>query len=453
VRRALTLLLSLLALLVAVGALRAWTGGPGTMAGTPGLLGDAPPTSPPGVATAALSLGLLLLGSFLLGELASLAGLPRVSGALVFGVLAGPELHAVIGAPMPPLVPRDELQYLQMVDALAVSLIGLVAGGEIRLEFLRRAAGQVARLVVSDMLGVLLWVGAGLAALGGFVPLLSERSTAHRAYLTLLLATMAVANSPAVVTAMLRETGARGPFSRTALAVTVVKDLSLVMLVSALLAAWGGSRAGGSAAWSVAWHLSGSLLVGGCFAALLALAALKTRIRLDLVVLVSGFAIALAGRLLSIAPLLTGITAGFALANLAPRRSERLFRSVDNLLPTTYALFFAVAGARIGLAGLSQVLPVATCIAALRLAGIWTGLRVGCSWAGVHGHTRTWLWTSMVPQAGVSIALASEARAVLGHEPWADALLAVLLTVIALHELVGPPLLRLGLLRSGEVRR
>jgi Kef-type K+ transport system membrane component KefB len=451
--RALTLLGSLVALVIAVGVLRHWTAGTEAPSAAPGVLGDVPASMPAGVSTAALSLGLLLLGSFLLGELAALAGLPRVSGALVFGILAGPELHAVLAPPVPPLVPRDELQYLQMVDALAVSLIGLVAGGEIRLEFLRRAAGQVTRLAISDMLGVLLWVGTGLAAVGGFVPLLSERSPAHRVYLTLLLAAMAVANSPAVVTAMLRETGARGPFSRTALAVTVVKDLSLVVLVSGLLAAWGGSRAGGSAAWNVAWHLSGSLLVGAGFAVVLGLATLKTRIRLDLVVLVSGFAIALAGRLLSIAPLLAGITAGFALANLAPRRTERLFRSIDNLLPATYALFFAVAGARIGLSGLSQVLPVAAGIAALRLAGIWTGLRAGCAWAGVHGHTRTWLWTSMVPQAGVSIALASEARAVLGGEPWADALLAVLLTVVALHELVGPPLLRLGLLRSGEVRR
>ena len=452
-KRVLTLVASLVALLAAVGMLRVWTGGDDPMTRLPGPLGDVPLLPPPGVATAALSLGLLLLGSFLAGELCALAGLPRVSGALLFGIVAGPELHAVLAPPVPPLVPRDELKYLQLVDALAVSLIGLVAGGEIRLEFLRRAAGQVARLVASDMFGVLLWVGAGLTAIGAFVPLLAERTPAHRAYLTLLLAAMAVANSPAVVTAMLRETGARGPMSRTALAVTVVKDLSLVVLVSALLAAWGGSRAGGSAAWSVAWHLSGSLLVGAGFAALLGLATLKTRGRLDLVVLVTGFAIALAGRLLSIAPLLAGITAGFALANLAPRRTERLFRSIDNLLPATYALFFAVAGARIGLAGIGHVLPLAAGIAALRLAGICTGLRVGCAWAKVHGTTRSWLWTSMVPQAGVSIALASEARAVLGGEPWADTLLALLLTVVALHELVGPPLLRLGLIRSGEVPR
>jgi Kef-type K+ transport system membrane component KefB len=254
---------------------------------------------------------------------------------------------------------------------------------------------------------------------------------------------------------MIRETGAHGVFARTILAVTVVKDLALVVLVSGLLAAWEASSADGGtgAALRVSWHLAGSLLVGGGFAGLLYLATARTRGRLDLLVIVAGFAIALAGRLLGVAPLLAGITAGFALANLAPRRSQRLFRSIDDLLPATYALFFSVAGARIGVAGLATLWPLALGISALRLAGLWTGLRAGCAWARVQPPVRNWIWTAMVPQAGVSIALASEARAAFDGEPWANLLHGTLLAIVALHELIGPPLLRLGLLRCGEIRR
>ena len=454
-RRALTLLGTLALLLGAVATLRAW--GAGSLGGTlmPDALGSLPALPPGGVATAALSLGLLLLGSFLLGELLALAGLPRVSGALVFGLLVGPEMHDALWPRLPALVPRGELRYLELVDALAVSLIGLVAGGEIRIDFLRRAGGQVARLVACEMAGVLAFVGAGLWAFASRIPLLSERGPGQRWYLTAVLAAMAVANSPAIVTAMLRETGASGVFARTTLAVTVVKDLTLVVLVSGLLAAWEASSADGGtgAAVRVTWHLAGSLIVGGAFAGALYLAVARTRGRLDLLVVVAGFAIALAGRLLSVAPLLAGITAGFALANLAPARSQRLFRSVDDLLPATYALFFSVAGARIGVAGLAILWPLALGIAVLRLAGLWSGLRAGCAWAQVRPPVRTWLWTAMVPQAGVSIALASEARATFEGEAWAAGLHATLLAVVALHELVGPPLLRLGLLRSGDARR
>lgn len=453
-KRLLTLGPSLLLLLVAVSLLRAWTLGDAGQSLQPGILGDLPRAIPPGVATAALALGLLLLGSFLLGEILSLIGLPRVSGALLFGLLVGPQLHQWLSLPFPPLVEHAELRYLELIDALAVSLIGLVAGGEIRLQFLRRSMGVVLRLVATEAVGVVLWVGVGVSILGQWIPLLSERTSVERWFLTLVLAVMAVANSPAIVTAMLRESGANGIFARTALAVTVVKDLSLVILVSALLAAWSATASGGaSIALEVAWHLSGSLLVGGVFAGLLGLAVFKTRGRLDLVVLVASFAIALAGRMLSIAPLLAGITAGFALANLAPLRSKRLFRSIDDLLPATYALFFAVAGARIGVDALSSLWPVVLALSTLRIAGIYSGLRIGCRWARVQPPMQRWIWTSMVPQAGVSIALISEVGKAFAGQPWVNQLLALLLSSVALHEIVGPPLLRLGLLRCDEVKR
>jgi Kef-type K+ transport system membrane component KefB len=453
-RRALALIGSLMLLIVAVGLLRAWgdAGDAGSM--LPGTLGDLPRIPVPGVGTAALSLGLLLVGSFVLGELAAMIGLPRVSGALLFGLLTGPQLHAALRLPLPALVPQAELDYLQFVDALAVSLIGLVAGGEIRIGVLRRSGGMLARLVAAEMSGVLLIVGAGIATCASMIPLLSERSVGERWYLVAVLAAMAVANSPAIVTAMLRETRASGPFAHLALSITVVKDLSLVIIVSALLAAWSTSgTGGGGAALGVVWHLAGSLLVGIVVAVVLGGVTLRTRGRLDLLVVVVGFSIALAGRMLSIAPLLAGITAGFALANAAPNRTRRLFNSIDDLLPATYALFFAVAGARIGLSGLAALWPLALGISALRLAGLWMGMRAGCAWAGVRPPVRTWLWTSMVPQAGVSIALAAEARNTFAGQPWADLLHAVLLSVVALHEIVGPPLLRLGLLQCGEVRR
>jgi Kef-type K+ transport system membrane component KefB len=455
VRRAIGLIASLLLLVLAVGLLRAWGGDEEATLMTPGVLGDLPRLPVPGVGTAALALGLLLVGSLVLGEITALAGLPRVSGALLFGMLTGPNLHAALAPPFPALVPQAELDYLQFVDALAVSLIGLVAGGEIRIEFLRRSGGMLARLVAAEMSGVLLLVGAGLAAFAGMIPLLSERGTGERWYLVAVLAAMTVANSPAIVTAMLRETRASGPFAHLALSITVVKDLTLVIIVSALLAAWStsGSGGGGAAALGVTWHLAGSLLVGAVFAVVLAVVTLRTRGRLDLLVVVVGFSIALAGRMLSIAPLLAGITAGFALANAAPNRSRRLFNSIDDLLPATYALFFAVAGARIGLSSLAALWPLALGIAALRLTGIWCGMRAGCAWAGVRPPVRTWLWTSMVPQAGVSIALAAEARNAFAGQPWADLLHALLLSIVALHEIVGPPLLRLGLLQCGEVRR
>jgi Kef-type K+ transport system membrane component KefB len=452
-RRRATLLAALLAVVVSAGLLRA--------AMTPATAGAAHRDEPGTAITAPLdaapdtilSLGLLVLGGFLAGELVASLKLPRVTAYLCFGVLVGPSMAQWLPASVPTLVPRGELRYLELVNALAVSLIGLVAGGEIRVSFLRTAGPRIVRLVLHESCGVALFVGVFVAAISGSVPLLALRSPGERWFLVTVLSALAIANSPAIVVALLREARATGLFARTALAMTVIKDLALVILVSGLLAAWSTaqSRTGGwPAAMGVTWHLVGSLGVGLAFALALGWLALRTRIRLDLVIVIAGFAIATTGRLLHIAPLLAGITAGFALANLSPMGSRRLFRSIDNLLPTTYAIFFAVTGARIGLESFVQIWPLAAGISLARLGGLWCGLQVGCRSAGLGDPVRPWLWTSMVPQAGVSIALAAEVRLLFQHEPWAGGLESLMLATIVVNEIVGPPLMRLGVVRSGE---
>ena len=96
-----------------------------------------------------LSLGFLLLGSWLLGEIVAPFGLPRVVGYLVFGVLAGPGLLPALGLPAP--VAANELELLRRLDALAISLIALVAGGEIKVAFLRGMLGRIATLLATQV--------------------------------------------------------------------------------------------------------------------------------------------------------------------------------------------------------------------------------------------------------------------------------------------------------------
>ena len=58
----------------------------------------------------------------------------------------------------------------------------------------------------------------------------------------------------------------------------------------------------------------------------------------------------------------------------------------------------------------------------------------------------------MVSQAGVSIALASEIHRVFAQQDWAVQLLCFMLATIVINEVIGPPLMRLGVIRSGEAR-
>jgi Kef-type K+ transport system membrane component KefB len=284
---------------------------------------------------------------------------------------------------------------------------------------------------------------------------LAQRTPTERWFLIAVLTALISASSPAVVVAILRETQASGPFAQTSLAMVVLKDLVLVIVISALLAAWTSGQSQGTAweaTFGVSWHLAGSLLVGLIFALVLGVIAKRTRFRLDMVMVIAGFAIALSGKLLNVAPLIVGITAGFALTNLSPNTSRRLFSSIDNILPTTYVIFFATTGAKISLDSLMIIWPLAVGACAVRFVGCWSGLRIGCRVAGASDLERKWLWTSMVSQAGVSIALASEIHRVFAQQEWAVQLQSFMLATIVINEVIGPPLMRLGVIRSGEAR-
>ena len=453
-KRALTLVLTLLATICAVAALR-MSHVDFENVRTIDVFGNFSLQIPPGLHYAALSMGLLVLGGFLAGELAASIALPRVTAYLLFGIVVGPSLASWLPKGFPTLVPQAELNYLEFVQALAVSLIGLIAGSELKIPFLRTAGSRICKMLAFESAGVALCVCVLLVVVAGAVPLLAQRTPNERWFLIAVLTALISASSPAVVVAILRETQASGPFAQTSLAMVVLKDLVLVIVISALLAAWTSGQSQGTAweaTFGVSWHLAGSLLVGLIFALVLGVIAKRTRFRLDMVMVIAGFAIALSGKLLNVAPLIVGITAGFALTNLSPNTSRRLFSSIDNILPTTYVIFFATTGAKISLDSLMIIWPLAVGACAVRFVGCWSGLRIGCRVAGASDLERKWLWTSMVSQAGVSIALASEIHRVFAQQEWAVQLQSFMLATIVINEVIGPPLMRLGVIRSGEAR-
>ena len=453
-KRALTLVLTLLATICAVAALR-MSHVDFENVRTIDVFGNFSLQIPPGLHYAALSMGLLVLGGFLAGELAASIALPRVTAYLLFGIVVGPSLASWLPKGFPTLVPQAELNYLEFVQALAVSLIGLIAGSELKIPFLRTAGSRICKMLAFESAGVALCVCVLLVVVAGAVPLLAQRTPTERWFLIAVLTALISASSPAVVVAILRETQASGPFAQTSLAMVVLKDLVLVIVISALLAAWTSGQSQGTAweaTFGVSWHLAGSLLVGLIFALVLGAIAKRTRFRLDMVMVIAGFAIALSGKLLNVAPLIVGITAGFALTNLSPNTSRRLFSSIDNILPTTYVIFFATTGAKISLDSLMIIWPLAVGACAVRFVGCWSGLRIGCRVAGASDLERKWLWTAMVSQAGVSIALASEIHRVFAQQEWAVQLQSFMLATIVINEVIGPPLMRLGVIRSGEAR-
>ena len=449
-------LISLTAALAAVAALSA-------VAHKLTLKAPLDPTS--AVATATAALGFLLMGGWLAGRLASSVGLPALTGQLLAGICAGPSVAHALSQPaaawgldqIPTIVSAQDIRYLAGIDALAVAMIGIAAGGELELNHLRRIARSVLSIMVMEMPAVGLAAAgalavasmAGLAELGAEIPL---------PLACMLTGCLMMASSPAVAIALTREHGHAGEFARFAMALIVAKDIVLTVLFTGVLVAGAtvigsgtGSDAGTAAphaGGALAWHLLGSLVLGAILAAPLALVLRRVERRLDMVALVVAALVAAVSRSLDLSPLLVALTLGMALRTGAPGSSRSFFSATGRILLPVCCIFFALTGAKLDVASIGPVLPVTLAICVARLVAAWAGATAGAALRGLEPRTRRWIWACLVPQAGVAIALASEVGTAFEATSWAAPLTALLISCVAMNEIIGPPLMRIALRRA-----
>ncbi len=396
---------------------------------------------PEGLRGAGAGLGLLLLGSYLFGLLSKRVKLPKLSGYLIFGMLVGPSALAMVTKP--------QLEYLRLVNGLAISVIALTAGGEIDLHVLRARFGAIASVAFS----VTACAGLGVFAVAATVPGVfgfdggSWEMTALAA--AALLGTLSIANSPAVLVAMMSEQSAHGPMAQTALAATVLKDLVLVTLF-AVVFAWAGPVLGGAShEGAVTAHLAreigGSVLFGAVAGVLMALYLHRSGANLAVFVVLSGFGISLLSDALGLEPLLAGLTAGILMRNLWAEEAEPLFEAIEHLSLPVYCVFFAVAGAKLELARLPEVGVAAGTLVATRAVLTYMGVRAGARLGRLDARSRRRLWTAFMPQAGVVLALASIVNESLKGEAIGERFFMVVVVAMGAHEIIGPVLLRWGL--------
>ncbi len=444
---------------------------------------------PPGQALlrTGASLGLLLIGGWLAGRIVASFGIAKVTGYLVFGALVGPYVLGAIG--------HDEVEYLTLINDLAIALIALTAGSEIRVQFLKESWLKVLLLTISQLVCVIVLIFFLMLLVLPIIGIATNDHFPMLAAIALIVATVAALNSPVVVIAVIAELRAHGPMCKLALAVTVCKDMPLVILFAIVLAM--GSLVIGQAdsssanqssfmatlesdgappitspssaadpdqaldqpesqdvlsmAAPVVQHLIGSLVIGAIVGIFMAAYMHWIGAHVPIFIVFSCFGIALMSEAMHLEALLVAVTAGMLMQNVWPESSEAMFESVEELSLPVYCVFFAVAGLRVDLGVVATMWHWAMLAVLARAAAVWLGIHLGCRVSGVEkGVVRTWLWTAFIPQAGVSIAFATIARDTFQDHAFSVIMFNLLMTMIAIHELIGPIFLKIGLTKAGE---
>lgn len=393
----------------------------------------------------AQALGYLMLAGYFLGNFVKRLRLPKLTGYLALGIVAGPSVLN--------LVPVEALDRLKLVSGLATALIALSAGAEMELRAMRSLMRSVFWISVVAIFGTMALLGAAAFLMRPYLPFLQALPLYQAAIISTVLGVVMAAQSPAVVMALRTETGAAGPLMSTVLGVVVMSDF-LVILMFAVLSTIAQASFGGQAdlmnvAKLLSWELLGSLVAGVLIGLILWFYLSKVRGASALFILTVCVIIAEVGQRVHFDPLLLALAAGVFIRNVTPV-GDKLLEGIDHSLLPIYVVFFSVAGATIHF----EVLPVvgipALVFILVRGGGMLAGARIGAAIADAPPVVRRFAGFGLLPQAGLALALSllfSRTFPQFGKESGA-----LTLGVVALNEILAPALFRSALVRSGEAQ-
>jgi len=410
-----------------------------------------------GAARAALNIGLLMLGAWLAGKAFDQYNLPKISGYILFGVALGPFALD--------LIPKKAQGDLQFVNDLAVALIALTAGGEIKLDWLRGKLAKLLSIIGIDVLAIMVLGGGAMYLMSDWIPFLQGETAKTVFFVSLVAATVMIANSPTVVIAMISDYKASGPLTQMTLAFTVCKDLVLIILFATVIAVSKGmldEQTALSATFlvGVAVQLLGSIALGALLGAVMALYVYRINAHLPFFIIGACMLFALlgeqyfavAGQKIHLEPLLMALSAGILMQNIWPHKTEPLFHTIESVSLPVYCLFFAIAGAKVNLGVFAEAWYIALGLVAVRGFAIWLGLSVGTRVVGMREPWANKLWLGMIPQAGVTLVLITLVERAFVDFGWGAELAALLLGMLVVHELIGPFGFRHALFSTGEAK-
>ena len=258
-----------------------------------------------------LAIGGALLCGLVADEFGRRTPLPRVTVLILLGVFAG---DAFLG-----IIPSELNEWYGFLATVALTMVAFLLGGRLSLSTLKEHGKEILLVSLSVVSITVFFVGAGLILLG--VPF----------EMAIVLAGIATATAPAATQDVVKQTGAKGPFTDTLLGVVAIDDAWGLMLFSFLLiaAATTSGNASPEGLYSGVRDIGIAVAIGVIIG--LPAAYLTGRLKkgepiqseaLGVVFLCAGTAL-----WLDVSFLLAGIAAGATVVNFARHHARPVFRS------------------------------------------------------------------------------------------------------------------------------
>ncbi len=383
--------------------------------------------------------------------------LPLITGLLVTGILTGPFVLN--------LIPDSSILHLNFVNDIALAYIAFAASAELYLREMRSRIQHIKWMTFSQLFFTFLLSGITIFFLSSYIPFMADLPTVFRVGIAGLFASIFTARSPASAIAVVSEMRAKGPFVQTAIGVTVLIDVFVILLFSFTLevcvAFFEGTEFNLVFAGIITLELVSSVGAGFLLGFSL-VRILKTNWRQfnkTILILLFGYLTYVLhhwlgditfqefGHSVSIEPLLVCLIASFWVTNYSAFRAEFL-RIIEKSAKYIYIPFFLLAGASLKLDLFVQVAGIAFIMFFVRLLGLIAGGYVGGSITKESPLLKKIAWMPYVTQAGVGLGLTTVVANTFPE--WGVEFSTIVIAVIVVNQIVGPGIFKWAISKVKE---
>eukprot|EP01006_Ploeotia_vitrea_P011891 TRINITY_DN31600_c0_g1_i1.p1 TRINITY_DN31600_c0_g1~~TRINITY_DN31600_c0_g1_i1.p1 ORF type:complete len:426 (-),score=6.64 TRINITY_DN31600_c0_g1_i1:19-1296(-) len=391
---------------------------------------------------------LLSLASHNVGQYLRKWNLPAISGYLLTGIVSGPYVLVMIN--------NEATKSLRIVDEVALSCIAFAAGSELFYPDLRHQLRTILFMLLGLITCTFVLLFGCMLVLSPHVHFFSLLPLKTNVAICLLVATVLLARSPASAIAVVKELKASGPFTTIAVSVSVAVDVTLVII------------------FSVAMELSHTIisdtpfqpdmliypaakLVSSFIVAYMSgklveiINELNIQVKLKtLIVVLCGFSLFHFGTATKLVePLLTCVLCSVVVTNSTHKHDDYI-HLIDRVLPYVNVVFFTLAGANLAINTLVETWWLSLTLFLVRLVALVLGSTMGTYLSLGTTDLYKIRWMGFVTQAGVGMGLAKEVA--VNFPNWGPTFASMVISVIVLNELCGPPLFRYALVQVDEAK-
>ena len=147
---------------------------------------------------------------------------PLITGLIITGIVAG---SSVLN-----FIPQEAVDKLHFLNEIALAIIAFSAGSELYLDDLRSRINSIKWMTIGQLVITFVLSSLVIYFIADAIPFMADLPSMSKIAISILFGTIFVARSPSSAIAVINEMRANGPFTKTVMGVTVVKDVLVIIL-------------------------------------------------------------------------------------------------------------------------------------------------------------------------------------------------------------------------------